>query len=101
DDTPAIHAADTLSVGAGLNDVGAVDVLTREGSRSVQRLLASGVAFEHDMGLEAGHARRRILHAGGGATGQVLTSALLDRARSEPPIRLFDHTTVSDLLVAD
>src|SRR5262245_46396332 len=67
DDAPALHAADTLAVGAGLNDSPAVDVLTAEGSRSVQRLLADGVPFDDDLGLEAGHGRRRVLHAGGAA----------------------------------
>jgi L-aspartate oxidase len=80
DDAPALHAADTLAVGAGLNDSAAVAVLTRESGRSIQSLSDAGMRFETDLGLEAGHGRRRILHAGGGATGQVLTNALLARA---------------------
>ena len=100
DDAPALHAADTLAVGAGLNDATAVDVLTREGSRSVRQLWDDGVPFEDDLGLEAGHARRRILHAGGGATGQVLTSALLARALAEPCITLLDHSPVAALLTS-
>src|SRR5438045_7348328 len=86
DDAPTIHAADTFAVGAGLNDASAVAVLTDEGRRSVQQLWDDGVPFEDDLGLEAGHARRRILHAGGGATGQVLTSSLLDQALRQPCI---------------
>src|SRR4051794_17346113 len=86
DDSPALHARDTLHVGAGLNDRHAVDLLTRLGCTSVRDLRDSGVAFADDLGLEAGHARRRILHAGGGATGQVLTSALLERASRNPRI---------------
>ena len=64
----------------------------------MRQLWDDGVPFEDDLGLEAGHARRRILHAGGGATGQVLTSALLARAVAEPLIALFDHSPVSALL---
>jgi L-aspartate oxidase len=101
DDTPALHARDTLLVGAGLNDARAVDVLTRDGTRSVQSLRAAGVPFAEDLGLEAGHARRRILHAGGGATGQVLTSALLARAQANPRIVLFDHAPVTALTLAN
>src|SRR4030081_3829854 len=86
DDAPALHAADTLAVGGGLNDASAVDVLTREGSRSMQQLWDDGMPFDDDLGLEAGHARRRILHAGGGATGHVLTSTLIDRATRHPLI---------------
>lgn len=97
DDAPALHAADTLAVGAGLNDAAAVDVLTRAGSRSLQAMWDAGTLFDDTLGLEAGHARRRILHAGGGATGQVLTSALLDRATRHPRISLVDHAPVSTL----
>ena len=99
DDEATIHAADTLAVGAGLNDASAVDVLTAEARRSVQWLLDDGIGFEHDLGLEAGHARRRILHAGGGATGKVLTRALLDRARMHRRIMLVDHAAVGALEV--
>jgi L-aspartate oxidase len=97
DDTPALHAEDTLLVGAGLNDAGAVDVLTRFGTRSVQRLRAAGVPFAEDLGLEAGHHRRRILHAGGGATGRVLTGALLARAQDQRRISLFEHSAASSV----
>src|SRR5438445_1605417 len=91
DDAPALHAADTLSVGAGLNDANAVEVLTRLGRQSVEHL---GLEFEADLGLEAGHARRRILHAGGGATGHVLTSGLIERARTNARVTLFEHSPV-------
>jgi L-aspartate oxidase len=97
DDAPALHAADTLAVGAGLNDASAVDVLTREGSRSMQQLWDDGMPFEDDLGLEAGHARRRILHAGGGATGQVLTRALLSRAAGHPLVELIENSPVTAL----
>jgi L-aspartate oxidase len=101
DDAPSLHAADTLAVGGGLNDRAAVSVLTRAGSESVQRLLVDGVPFEADLGLEAGHARRRILHAGGTATGQVLTAALLARAEQQPRISLHPHTPAVEILVED
>src|SRR5437868_6894728 len=48
DDLPAYHAADTLAVGASLNDRRAVGVLVQEGRRAAVRLLESGVAFESD-----------------------------------------------------
>ena len=96
DDTPTLHAQDTLQVGAGLNDARAVSVLTAEGMRSLTTLRE---VFASDLGLEAGHARRRILHAGGGATGQVLTTALLERALAHPRIALFEQTPVTSLIV--
>jgi len=101
DDAPDLHAADTVAVGAGLNDRAAVAVLTREGSRSMRHLLDAGVPFDADLGLEAGHGRRRILHAGGAATGQVLTAALLARVEAHPSITLRTHTPARSVLVSD
>src|SRR5919198_334013 len=74
-------------------------VLPREGRHTLRQLWDDGLPFEADLGLEAGHARRRILHAGGGATGQVLTSALLQRALDDPRIALFEYSPVAALTV--
>lgn len=106
DDSPALHAADTFAVGAGLNDARAVVVLVEEGRIAVEQLLAGGVPFERDaagpeLGLEAGHGRRRILHAGGGATGWTLTSALLERAAAHPRITIRAHSPVERLHLTD
>src|SRR5438552_11202470 len=103
DDLPAYHAADTLSVGASLNDRRAVGVLVREGRSAALRLLESGVPFESgpegpDLGLEAGHGHRRILHAEGGATGAMVSAALLSRAMRHERVRLVADTPVDSLL---
>ncbi|MFL5734061.1 MAG: L-aspartate oxidase [Chloroflexia bacterium] len=103
DDSPELHYEDTLAVGAGLNDRQAVEVLVREGRREMLGLIESGVPFdgkpgEPDLGLEAGHSRRRILHAGGGATGEMISEALLARARRNPCVCLRPDTPVDELL---
>jgi L-aspartate oxidase len=103
DDSPGLHAADTLAVGGGLNDRRSVDVLVAEGRRAAWRLLADGVPFDGrpdqpDLGLEAGHARRRILHAGG-ATGQTLTAALLARTVEHLRVTVQAHTPVESLVL--
>ena len=104
DDAPDLHAADTLAVGAGLNDPGAVEVLVGEGSRAARRLLADGVPFDGgadrpDLGLEAGHGRRRILHAGGGATGQALTTALLARVVEHLHVSVHANTPAEEVVL--
>ena len=48
-----------------------------------------------DLGLEAGHGRRRILHAGGAATGRAVTAALLARVVAHPRIRVRPQTPAS------
>jgi len=104
DDSPAQHAADTLAVGAGLNDAEAVDVLTRGGPRVARELIAAGVPFDGgpsgpDLALEAGHGRRRILHAGGGATGRAVTETLLARVVEHPLVRVRPQSLVQELLL--
>jgi L-aspartate oxidase len=105
DDDPALHAADTLAVGAGLNDAHAVEILVTEGRARVQELLAQGVPFDGGpdhpvLGLEAGHRRRRIVHANGAATGRAVTAALLAQAVAHPRIQIQAHTPVERLLMS-
>jgi L-aspartate oxidase len=105
DDAPALHVADTLAVGAGLNDRPAVEVLVDEGRRAAWRLLETGVPFDGgpdgpDLGLEGGHGHRRILHAGG-ATGLALTTALLGRVVEHLNVSVHAHTPADELLTED
>ncbi|MCL4508826.1 MAG: FAD-dependent oxidoreductase [Chloroflexi bacterium] len=106
DDGPRQHAADTLAVGAGLNDRSAVDTLTRDGIVAVQALWRAGMPFDGEpgipeLGLEAGHRTHRILHAGGGATGAALVKTLLSHVIDHPRITVRVHARVSDLLIED
>jgi L-aspartate oxidase len=76
------------------------------GRRGVGGRVGGGVPFARgphgpDLGLEAGHGRRRILHAGGGATGEAVSSALLGRVMGNERIRLVDETPVDRLLVEE
>ncbi|HWE64899.1 MAG TPA: FAD-dependent oxidoreductase [Chloroflexota bacterium] len=103
DDTPALHEADTLAVGGGLNDARAVHVLVTVGKRAVEELLAAGVPFDGgpahpDLGLEAGHRRRRIIHANGAATGHAVTAALLAQAAAHARIVIQPYTPAEQLL---
>lgn len=104
DDSPEQHAADTLAVGAGLNDAEAVGVLTRGGVRVARELIAAGVPFDGgpsgpDLALEAGHGRRRILHAGGGATGRAVTETLLARVIEHPLVRVRPQRPAEEFLL--
>jgi len=74
DDSPELHAADTIAAGAGLCDLAAVDVLVQEAPQAVQELRAMGMRFDEGdaSALEGGHSRRRVHHAGGDRSGQVL-----------------------------
>ena len=103
-DSPELHAADTLAVGGRLNDTEAVRVLVEQGRGAVLRLVESGVPFDGgpdgpELTLEAGHSRRRILHANGGATGEMISDALFERALANPLIEVVANTAVERLVV--
>jgi L-aspartate oxidase len=81
-DSAARHQQDTLDAGAGLCDPARVAALVAGAPGEVARLAGLGARLECvDLHLEGGHSRRRIVHAGGDATGaevhRVLRAALL------------------------
>jgi succinate dehydrogenase/fumarate reductase flavoprotein subunit len=104
DDTPALHARDTIRAGDGLCDEAAVQVLVEQGPAYVRELLAWGARFDRDagghpeLGREAAHSVRRVLHAGD-ATGREIGRVLWERARALPSIAAIDHALVTELVV--
>ena len=71
DDSPALHAADTIAAGAGLVDEDMAASLTDDGPDAVRRLAALGVPFDRDadgrfvQSLEAAHSRARVARVKG------------------------------------
>jgi len=104
DDSPARHAADTVRAGDGLCDETAVHVLVEEGPRYVGELIAWGARFDRnragelELGLEAAHSTRRVLHAGD-ATGREIDRALWERVVTLPSVEIVNHALVTDLVV--
>jgi L-aspartate oxidase len=82
DDSPEQHIEDTLAAGRDSARASAVRVLCEESPARVRDLELLGVSFDADrhgnlaLGLEGGHSRRRIVHAGGSATGRRITREL-------------------------
>jgi L-aspartate oxidase len=106
-DSPALHAADTLSAGDGLGDAAIVDAFTRAAPAAIVRLARLGVRFDRDdngrfaLGLEAAHARARIVHAGGDGAGRELMRALIAAARATPSIDILEGFEARRLIVED
>ena len=104
DDTPALHAADTVRAGDGLCDEAAVGVLVGEGPSGVRELLAWGARFELGadgrpaLGREAAHSVRRVLHAGD-ATGREIGRVLWQRVRALTTVQTIDHALVTEVIV--
>ena len=88
DDSPALHAEDTLRTGRGLCRTSAVSVLTEEAPARIQDLVELGVDFDEGLGLEGGHSRRRVVHAGGAATGDRVARMLAERVLDHPRIHV-------------
>jgi L-aspartate oxidase len=104
DDSPALHAADTIRAGDGLCDERAVHVLVEEGPVYVRELLEWGTRFDRDvdgrpaLGREAAHSVRRVLHAGD-ATGREIGRTLWRHVTGLPSIETISHAPVAELLV--
>lgn len=99
-DHPEAHAADTMAAGAGLSDPEAVAVLTREAPAAIGELRWRGMRFDAEGAptLEGGHSARRVLHAGGDATGWVILQALLRSVQADQRVDWVD-ARASQLLV--
>jgi len=107
EDSPERHVADTLVAGRGVARESAVRVLCDESPARVHELQRLGVRFDADrhgalaLGLEGGHSARRIVHAGGSATGRRITRQLAALAATDERIDVLEQTMADALLVAD
>ena len=106
DDNPEIHKADTLIAGRGLCEEASVDILVNEGPDRIAEIISDGMKFDTEngalaLGLEGGHHKRRILHAGGDATGRWITEFAISKVLERDNIQIFENTLLLDLLVED
>jgi L-aspartate oxidase len=66
----------------------------------VGELFERGVGFDTEsdgslaLALEGGHTARRIVHAGGSATGKALTDRLIELVEADPHIEVLERTSV-------
>jgi L-aspartate oxidase len=100
DDAPGLHAEDTLRAGRGLCRPSAVRVLTEDAPARIRDLEELGVEFDEGLGLEGGHSRRRVVHAGGAATGDRVARVLAERVLGHPRIRVVEGERMEELIVA-
>jgi L-aspartate oxidase len=103
DDSPELHAEDTLAAGRDAARASAVRVLCEESPARVRDLERLGVSFDADrhgnlaLGLEGGHSRRRIVHAGGSATGRRITRELSALAAVDERIEVLEPRAATSL----
>jgi L-aspartate oxidase len=81
-------------------------VLCDEAPARVRDLQELGVQFDADrhgnlaLGLEGGHSRRRVVHAGGAATGRRITRALSALAATDEHVTVLEPVAASSLTVS-
>src|SRR3954469_1357005 len=101
DDSPERHLEDTLRAGRGASRASAARVLCEGSPESVKDLETLGVHFDADrhgalaLGLEGGHSQRRVVHAGGSATGRRITRELSALVATDERIELLEQSTAS------
>src|SRR5689334_18616153 len=96
DDSFELHLTDTERAGRGLVRRAAALTLVQEAPDCVNDLQALGVRFDADrfgrlaLGLEGGHSVRRVVHAGGSATGRRVVRQLSALAAADPQIDVLE-----------
>ncbi|OLO36472.1 L-aspartate oxidase [Alkalihalophilus pseudofirmus] len=97
------HFLDTLRAGCHYNNEDVTELLVKQGATMIEKLETLGVQFDKGkdgtylLGQEGAHLKRRILHAGGDATGKELTTRLITRVKQH--VTIHDHTDAIDLMV--
>lgn len=99
EDSAWFHIEDTLRAGRGLSNTDAVEVLVNEGQARVKDLIDLGMKFDTgekglELGLEGGHTKRRVLHAGGSSTGREMVRFLIAAVEKNPNIKEYESTGV-------
>jgi L-aspartate oxidase len=107
DDSPERHLRDTIAAGRQAVRESAARILCEEAPGAVADLDRLGVRFDADrngrlvLGLEGGHSRRRIVHAGGAATGRRLVRQLSAVVAEDPGIDVLEGRRVVELIEGD
>ena len=106
-DDPEQHAADTLAAGDGLCDAQVVRRFARAAPAAIERLAAWGARFDRgadgrlELGQEAAHRRRRIVHADGDGSGREVMRALIAAVRRTPSIAVLEGAAARRLVIED
>lgn len=104
-DSVASHISDTIKAGAGLSEFNTIKFISENSDSVVKDLLKLGVEFDRDdennlcYTKEAAHSVRRILHAGGDATGKMIEHALCKKVKESQNIEIYENTSAVELLV--
>jgi len=105
EDSFDLHIKDTIESGDSLCNEDIVKLVVREGPAMIQELISMGVNFSRqtedkenlDLGKEAGHSSRRIVHTKD-LTGREVERILLARAEENENIKIYENHMAIDLI---
>lgn len=104
-DSIDLHVKDTLEAGAGLSDLEVTEFISKNGASVIKDLIKFGVDFDRDnknnlaMTLEGAHSVRRVVHAGGDATGKTIEKTLVSLIQQNSNVDVFEDCQAVELLV--
>ncbi|HEV7808080.1 MAG TPA: FAD-dependent oxidoreductase [Solirubrobacteraceae bacterium] len=107
EDSPERHRHDTEAAGREAVRRSAAEVLVNEAAGHVAALERLGVHFDADrrgvlaLGLEGGHSLRRVVHAGGSATGRRIVRQLSALAVDRPQITVLEGARATSAWMRD
>jgi L-aspartate oxidase len=99
-DGPELHAEDTLRAGRGLSRAAAVEALTQEAPARIADLVALGVSFDEQPGLEGGHSRPRVFSVDGAATGERIARVLAEAVLADPQVEVSEDELAQEVWVS-
>lgn len=97
------HYHDTMEAGRYHNNSEAVALMTKGAPALIKELIAEGCPFDRNekgeikLGLEGAHGEKRIIHAGGDATGRIVVDFLKEQIKH---ITVMENMMVYELMVA-
>ncbi|KPU85006.1 L-aspartate oxidase, partial [Marinosulfonomonas sp. PRT-SC04] len=107
EDSPELHAADTIATGVGLVDKEVTRRVTRAAHRFIHDLDALGTPFDRTddggyvLAREAAHSLARVVRVRGDQAGFEIMKALISKVRAAPSIKVLDGVLASALETSD
>jgi L-aspartate oxidase len=107
DDSWQRHRAETLAAAAGMGDPEVATRVCRAAPAMIQLLGRVGVGFDRERdgtlarGREGAHSRRRVVHAGGDATGAHIARAIAEKVLRDGGVDLREGWTARELIVSE
>ena len=104
DDSPSVHARDTIAAGAGLVNEAAARLLAEAGPAEIEALYALGAPFEREAGgswalsREAAHSRARVARVKGDQAGAGILAALIRAVQAAPHIEIREGRRAAGLI---